>query len=64
MDAKYLTLLAENKLEERVEALEALLRSCTVCPKDCGNDRLNDAIAAGYSGRLPIFSSYTANFGE
>ncbi len=64
VDAKYLTLLAENKLEERVIALEELLRSCTVCPKDCGNDRLNDEIAACYSGKLPIVSSYTAHFGE
>lgn len=64
MTAKYLTLLAENKLEERVLALESLLASCTVCPKDCGNDRLNDEIAACYSGRLPIVSSYTAHFGE
>ncbi len=61
---KYLKLLAETKLEERVLALEELLRSCTVCPKDCGNDRLNDEIAACYSGRLPIVSSYTAHFGE
>ena len=61
---RYLTLWAENRLEERVERLEALLRSCTVCPKDCGNDRLNDEIAACYSGRLPIVSSYTAHFGE
>ncbi len=61
---RYLTLWAENKLEDRVERLEALLRSCTVCPKDCGNDRLNDEIAACYSGRLPIVSSYTAHFGE
>ncbi|MGQ0541827.1 MAG: radical SAM protein [Blastocatellia bacterium] len=61
---KYLTLLAENKLEERIIALEEMLRSCTVCPKDCGNDRLNDEIAACYSGRLPIVSSYTAHFGE
>ena len=64
MDARYQTLLAENRLEDRVLALEALLRSCTVCPKDCGNDRLNDEIAACYSGRLPIVSSYTAHFGE
>jgi len=47
-----------------VEQLESLLRSCTVCPKDCGNDRLRDEIAACYSGRLPIVSSYTAHFGE
>lgn len=64
MTAKYLTLLAENKFEERVVALENLLASCTVCPKDCGNNRLNDEIAACYSGRLPIVSSYTAHFGE
>ncbi len=64
MKARYLTLLAENKLEERVVALEELLRSCTVCPKDCGNDRMKDEIAACYSGRLPIVSSYTAHFGE
>jgi len=56
--------LAENKLEDRVRELEDLLRSCTVCPKDCGNDRLNDEIAACYSGKLPIVSSYTAHFGE
>lgn len=64
MDPKYLTLLAETKFEERVKALESLLASCTVCPKDCGNDRLQDEIAACYSGRLPIVSSYTAHFGE
>jgi putative pyruvate formate lyase activating enzyme len=64
MDPKYLTLLAANELEERVERLEALLAACTVCPKDCGNDRLKDEIAACYSGRLPIVSSYTAHFGE
>lgn len=64
MAPKYLKLLAETKFEERVNALESLLASCTVCPKDCGNDRLQDEIAACYSGRLPIVSSYTAHFGE
>ena len=64
MNAKYLTLLEANELEPRVRALEALLGSCSVCPKLCGNDRLKDEIAACYSGRLPIVSSYTAHFGE
>ena len=54
----------KNRLENQVHALERLLGSCTVCPKDCGNDRLKDEIAACYSGRLPIVSSYTAHFGE
>jgi putative pyruvate formate lyase activating enzyme len=64
MYPRYLKLLAANELEGRVLALESLLASCTVCPKDCGNDRLKDQIAACYSGRLPIVSSYTAHFGE
>jgi putative pyruvate formate lyase activating enzyme len=64
MEPRYLRLLRTNELEHRVEQLERLLRSCTVCPKDCGNDRLKGEIAACYSGRLPIVSSYTAHFGE
>jgi len=62
--ASYLRLLNEHKLLERVEALESLLQRCTVCPRDCLNNRLKDEIAACYSGRLPIVSSYTAHFGE
>ena len=64
MTARYLTLLSANELESRVEKLESLLSACNICPKDCGNDRLKDEIAACYSGRLPIVSSYTAHFGE
>jgi putative pyruvate formate lyase activating enzyme len=56
--------LAANELASRVEQLEGLLRSCTVCPKDCGNDRIAGEIAACYSGALPIVSSFTAHFGE
>jgi putative pyruvate formate lyase activating enzyme len=60
----YLTLLKTGELQRRVEKLEAMLASCTICPKNCGNDRLADEIAACYSGRLPIVSSSTAHFGE
>lgn len=62
--AGYLDLLSTGELQQRVEALEKLLESCTVCPRDCLNNRLNNDIAACYSGRLPIVSSYTAHFGE
>jgi len=60
----YLRLLDDGLLQTRVEALESLLEACTVCPRDCLNNRLNNEIAACYSGRLPIVSSYTAHFGE
>jgi len=63
-EVSYLRLLRTGELQRRVEALEALLERCTVCPRDCLNNRLRDEIAACYSGRLPIVSSYTAHFGE
>jgi putative pyruvate formate lyase activating enzyme len=64
VEAAYLRLLRTGELRRRVESLEALLERCTVCPRDCLNNRLNDEIAACYSGRLPIVSSYTSHFGE
>jgi len=63
-EASYLSLLRDERLESRVAALERLLERCTVCPRDCFNNRLENEIAACYSGRLPIVSSYTAHFGE
>jgi putative pyruvate formate lyase activating enzyme len=60
----YLALYESGELEERVRALEKLLLSCTVCPLDCGNNRLKNDLARCYSGLLPIVSSYTAHFGE
>jgi putative pyruvate formate lyase activating enzyme len=63
-EASYLRLLQTGELYRRVEALESLLARCTVCPRDCLNNRLKDEIAACYSGRLPIVSSYTPHFGE
>jgi len=64
IEASYLRLLRIGELRRRVESLEGLLDRCTVCPRDCLNNRLKDEIAACYSGRLPIVSSYTPHFGE
>ena len=61
---QYLALLESGELVERVKALEDLLLSCTVCPLDCGNNRIENHLARCFSGRLPIVSSYTAHFGE
>jgi putative pyruvate formate lyase activating enzyme len=60
----YLPLFHSGELRRRVGSLEALLERCTVCPRDCLNNRLQDEIAACYSGRLAVVSSYTAHFGE
>ncbi len=60
----YLALLVSGELEQRVERLYRLLSSCTVCPRDCGNNRLQDVLASCASGLNPIVSSYTPHFGE
>lgn len=60
----YLALYQSGELEERVQALEKLLYRCSVCPLDCGNNRMKDELARCYSGRLPVVSSYTPHFGE
>ena len=41
-----------------------MLASCTICPHDCGNNRLRGEIARCYSGELPVVSSWTPHFGE
>jgi putative pyruvate formate lyase activating enzyme len=64
IEPSYRALLEQGLLETRVAELEKLLERCTVCPRDCLNNRLNNEIAACYSGRLPIVSTYTAHFGE
>src|SRR6266704_2486048 len=64
MAPSYPDRLRTRELASRVEALEALLERCTVCPRDCLNNRLQNEIAACYSGRLPIVASYTLHFGE
>lgn len=60
----YLTLYESGELGRRVEALEGRLASCDICPRDCRVNRLNDEIAACYSGYNPIVSSYVPHFGE
>ena len=63
-EPSYTELLRSGELESRVERLMEMLRICRICPRDCDVDRLNDEVAACYSGLLPIVSTYTAHFGE
>jgi putative pyruvate formate lyase activating enzyme len=64
MEPGYLALLETGELEDRVERLYALLRACTVCPRDCGNDRLAGVLASCASGENPVVSAYAPHFGE
>ncbi len=46
-----------------MEALEALLVSCTVCPRCCGVDR-RTALGTCATGAEPVVASWTPHFGE
>ena len=63
-EPSYVKLLESGEFRRRVEALMEGLRVCRVCPRDCDVNRLNDEVAACFSGLLPIVSAYTPHFGE
>lgn len=60
----YLNLLASGEFEDRVIKADAILKSCTSCPRNCLVDRTNGEHGTCQSGDLPIVSSYTPHFGE
>ncbi|MBV6478231.1 MAG: hypothetical protein HGGPFJEG_00981 [Ignavibacteria bacterium] len=60
----YIFLSKSGELIERAEKLNSLLADCSICPKDCRVNRIENEIAACYSGMLPVVSSYCAHFGE
>jgi putative pyruvate formate lyase activating enzyme len=60
----YVALHRSGELARRARTLEGMLEACSICPHDCGNNRLQDEIARCYSGLRPIVSSATAHFGE
>ncbi|MDR7486548.1 MAG: radical SAM protein [Armatimonadota bacterium] len=60
----YLRTHQEGRLKEKAdEALEAL-RSCTLCPRDCRVNRLENKFAVCKVGRYARVSSFFHHFGE
>lgn len=64
MEPDYISLYRSGELARRVEALEARLASCDICPRDCGVNRLENEMGYCHSGRLPIVSAVCAHHGE
>lgn len=60
----YIALHRDGELRRRADALERLLEHCTVCPLDCGVNRLAGERARCYTGYLPVVSAATPHFGE
>ncbi|TET47611.1 MAG: radical SAM protein [Dehalococcoidia bacterium] len=64
MKPEYLALYRSGELKYRAEALEARLRSCDICPRECGVNRLEKELGFCHSGHLPIVAAVCAHHGE
>ena len=60
----YLGLYDNGQLYERIEALNAILEDCTLCPRKCHVNRLNDDAGYCKAGARAMVSSYFPHFGE
>ncbi|MGC8837272.1 MAG: radical SAM protein [Anaerolineae bacterium] len=61
----YLALHRRGELKERVERAYEVLRACTLCPRECGANRLEGPKgAACRTGVRAVVSSFNPHFGE
>lgn len=64
MEPSYLKLYEEGILEPRMEKALEILASCTLCPRECGVNRLEGETGFCNIGRKARVASYNAHFGE
>ena len=57
-------LYEEGELSKRIEKAVGLMASCTLCPRECGVNRLEGELGYCETGRKARVSSYNAHFGE
>ncbi|MBI5967380.1 MAG: radical SAM protein [Deltaproteobacteria bacterium] len=60
----YLGLFEKDNLAGRISEAQAILKSCRLCPRECGVDRTSDERGYCRTGILPVVSSYSPHFGE
>ena len=63
-EPSYIQLFKSGEFEKRVEHSWNILKSCTMCPRNCFVDRTKGELGTCYSRDMPIVSSYTPHFGE
>ena len=64
IESGYIALYRSGELERRAEALKARLRSCDICPRECGVNRLENELGFCRSGHLPVVVAVCAHHGE
>ncbi|MGQ9555838.1 MAG: radical SAM protein, partial [Anaerolineae bacterium] len=60
----YLSLLSSGELERRTRVAWESLRSCRLCPRQCGADRLAGKLGACRMGAEPVVAAWNVHFGE
>jgi putative pyruvate formate lyase activating enzyme len=61
---KYVRSFEKGILKEKVEKAYSQLKSCVLCPRKCGVDRLAGETGTCNTGKLAWVSSYNPHFGE
>ncbi len=56
--------LTKKALKEKIHTAEDILRSCTLCPRNCNVDRTRGETGFCRTGDKPFVSSWNAHFGE
>jgi putative pyruvate formate lyase activating enzyme len=60
----YLQTYREGRFKEKIEKAFRILEKCTLCPRNCGVNRLEGERGTCRAGELPEVSSYSPHFGE
>src|SRR5574337_864684 len=60
----YIRLYETGELFERISSLREILKKCSLCPRLCGVDRLNNERGVCRAGALPFVSAAHPHFGE
>lgn len=63
-EPSYIRTVAQGLLKRKIENAYNLLKSCKLCPRKCGADRLGDETGTCHTGKQAWVSSYNPHFGE
>jgi len=64
MTANSCRLFRTGELQKRAESAREILQACTLCPRNCGVNRMEKEQGMCLSGPHPRVASYGAHFGE
>ncbi len=60
----YIETARQGKLKDKVQQAFDIIRECTLCPRNCGVDRLSDQTGVCRTGARARVSSFGPHFGE